>query len=443
MEHVLLDGRYRPQRRLGAGGMGEVWLAHDERLDRYVAIKRVLLDGRTAEDEAMIRLMRREAIIAGNLNHPHIVTIHDLLEVGGHPYLVMEHIDGESMSDRLRHPPAMTPLHSARLVAQAASGLTAAHRNGVVHRDIKPHNILIDHEGSAKVADFGIARAIETMVTRGGGPTGTFAYMAPEVARAGRATPASDVWSLGATFFDATEGHPPHLPPEVQHLGDLFQRILTRDAPRPARAGPFAPLITAMLATDPGRRPPMAAVATEIGRIRRGQAAKAAGPPPPDPPERPERPERPPPDDDRRGPVDTERPGGRRRTVAILLAVVVLVAVVAVVAVVVSTADDDGGEGGTPVAAASPSDGVTNFVFKPPDEIVRLSGAGFDPAELTLTVGDAVMFQVTDAGSFRLTVADLPYGIITGEQSLYYEFTKAGHYLVLLDETEELAVVVE
>ncbi len=418
MDDALLDGRYRPKRRLGAGGMGEVWLAHDERLDRYVAIKRVLLEG-GADEQELLRLMRREAVISARLNHPHIVKIHDLLDVGGHPYLVMEYIEGESMADRLRRAPAPSPRDSARLVGQVASGLAVAHRHGVVHRDVKPHNILIDQEGVAKLADFGIARAIETMVTHGRGPAGTFAYMAPEIARTGEASPASDVWSLGATFFAATEGHPPHMPPGVQHIGEVFQRILTRDAPRPARAGDFGALTSAMLATDPARRPTMATVVEEMDRLRRaGRATDVPDPPPRRPPERttPGAPE---------VGVDPVLSGRRdwRVPIAIVASVLVMALVVAgLVGYLLYRANEEPDVG--PAGGASLVEGGDVV------QIVEITADGFDPDGFTVAAGEVVQFEVVDDNLHALVVGDLDYQNIGGTDLLNYRFAEPGTYLV-------------
>ena len=455
MDDVLLDGRYRSLRRLGAGGMGEVWLAHDERLDRYVAIKRVLLDGHDG-DEQLIRMMRREAQLAANMKHRHIVTVHDLLEVRGHPYLVMEYVEGETMDARLRRRPPVTPFQSAGLVAQMASALSAAHDKRIVHRDVKPHNVLIDQEGVAKLADFGIARAIETMLTRGGGPAGTFAYMAPEVARTGEATPASDVWSLGATFFDATDGHPPHMPPGVQHLGELFQRILTRDAPRPQRAGEFTDLVSRMLATDPAARPAMAEVLAEIRHLRGTGGRRHTDPPPRRPPPRP--PPDPPPDD--RGPrVPPEHQvvtgefvySPRQRAVLTAIMVASVAVVVAVVVLVLTAGDGAGGgagDGGTSPADRGPSDGVSAVGFEQANEIIQLSDGGFDTDGLTVEVGDVVQFRAPQFAYYRLSVGDLPAAAATQEEGLSYEFSEVGTYVVTLAdvqderEIEEIEIVV-
>ncbi len=432
MDDVLLDGRYRRLRLLGAGGMGEVWLAHDERLDRYVAIKRVLLDGHDG-DEQLIRMMRREAQLAANMKHRHIVTVHDLLEVRGHPYLVMEYVEGETMDARLRRRPPVTPFQSAGLVAQMASALSAAHDKRIVHRDVKPHNVLIDRDGVAKLADFGIARAIETMLTRGGGPAGTFSYMAPEVARTGEATPASDVWSLGATFFDATDGHPPHMPPGVQHLGELFQRILTRDAPRPQRAGEFTDLVSRMLATDPAARPAMADVLAEIRQLRRTGARRTPPPPPPPPPE-PTRP-------DEAGERRVPEAAVPRRTpllVAVMVAAVAALTVLLVVAL-------RNGSGDPPADDYGPAGGVTYLGFAQGAVTVQVTDDGFEPESVSIEVGDVVQFELADGETADLAVGRLDYEYAESDDPLAYRFTKPGEYTVrnLFSSGPDLRVAVE
>ena len=464
VDDELLDGRYRRIRRLGAGGMGEVWLAQDLRFEQhFVAIKRVLLDGRPG-DEDLIRLMKREANIAVRLRHPHIVVVHDLFEIGGHPYLVMEYVEGESIADRRRRQPPLTPLDSARLIGQTASALAAIHKNRVVHRDVKPHNILIDHDGAAKLADFGIARAVETMVTRGAGPAGTIAYMAPEVARTGEASPASDVWSLGATFFDATEGHPPHMPPEVRHLGEIIQRLLHEEAPRPTLSGDFGPLISAMLATKPDRRPTMTTISEEIDRLRRRHAGHRHGAPPPKPPERVERVERVKPVAPRQPPRRPEReqrppqwppsgPGGPRRPAdgagprdytrdpidpgpprtppserGLLVAVMVAAVAVLVALLVVILRPNDGSENGDAATSRGPTDGVTAVSDETPQRFVRITETGFRPEQLTLELNDIVQFQI-DIGVEveRVQVGDLAE-LVSANDDLIFVFTEIGEY---------------
>jgi serine/threonine protein kinase len=200
--HELLAGRYRPIRVLGTGGMARVHLAEDERLGRQVAIKQMHAH---SPDDAAVRF-EREAKLGASLNHPNLVSIYDIETEGESVLIVMEYVDGETLQDAI----ARAPLASDRVVqvvADVAAGLDHAHRQGVVHRDVKPANILIRHDGTAKLADLGIASAAEqTSITRSGTVLGTAAYMAPEQLDGGTAGPASDVYALSAVAFEALCG---------------------------------------------------------------------------------------------------------------------------------------------------------------------------------------------------------------------------------------------
>lgn len=203
----LLVGRYGRRSRLGQGAMGEVWLADDEVLHRPVAIKRI----RPFEvaDANAVERMRREARSAARLHHQNVVAVHDLVTDGEQPYLIMEYVSGRSLQEHIHSYGPLDAAQAADLLRQLAGGLAAAHGAGIVHRDIKPANVLIADDGTSKLTDFGIARTSgDGTLTEAGGILGTLLYMAPEVARGEPATPASDVWSLGATLFAAVEGAP-------------------------------------------------------------------------------------------------------------------------------------------------------------------------------------------------------------------------------------------
>jgi eukaryotic-like serine/threonine-protein kinase len=205
-------GRYRVDRRLGAGGMSTVFLATDSVLERPVAIK--LLAEHLAEDEDFVARFRREALAAARLQHPNIVQVFDSGEdASSHRhYIVMEYVDGPSCADILRDSKRFEIEDAIRIVGDACNGLDYAHRAGVIHRDVKPGNLLVVQEtGTTKLADFGIAKAAEqTRITQVGSVLGTAAYLSPEQARGDEAGPASDVYSLGVCAYQFLTGRLPH-----------------------------------------------------------------------------------------------------------------------------------------------------------------------------------------------------------------------------------------
>jgi eukaryotic-like serine/threonine-protein kinase len=201
-QEELLAGRYRPLRVLGTGGMARVHLAEDERLGRKVAVKQ--MHAHSADDVAV--RFEREAKLGASLNHPNLVSIYDIETEDESVLIVMEFVDGETLHDAIARAP-LAPERVAEIVTDIASGLDHAHRQGVVHRDVKPANILIRHDGTAKLADLGIAMAAQsTSITRSGTVLGTAAYMAPEQLDGGVAGPRSDVYALAAVAFEALCG---------------------------------------------------------------------------------------------------------------------------------------------------------------------------------------------------------------------------------------------
>jgi len=203
----LFDGRYRIQRKLGAGGMANVYLAEDQELGRRVAIK--ILNDRHANDDQFVERFRREAKNAAALSHPNIVSIYDRGEAEGTYYIAMEYLDGRSLKElivsRGEAPIAVT----VEYVRQILSALRFAHRHGIVHRDIKPHNVLVNGEGAVKVTDFGIARAGASQMTEAGSIVGTAQYLSPEQARGGEVDQRSDLYSLGVVLYELLTGSVP------------------------------------------------------------------------------------------------------------------------------------------------------------------------------------------------------------------------------------------
>src|SRR5919107_862829 len=205
---TLFDGRYRISRKLGSGGMANVYLASDQELGRRVAIK--ILDDRHARDEQFVERFRREAQNAAGLSHPSIVSIYDRGEAEGTYYIAMEHVEGRTLKELLvaRGP---SPLGIAiDYTRQILSALRFAHRNGIVHRDIKPHNVIVDGEGRVKVMDFGIARAgAASQMTEAGSIIGTAQYLSPEQARGAPVDQTSDLYSTGIVLFELLTGTVP------------------------------------------------------------------------------------------------------------------------------------------------------------------------------------------------------------------------------------------
>ncbi|MGZ4448827.1 MAG: serine/threonine-protein kinase [Nocardioides sp.] len=253
----MIAGRYTLDREIGRGGMGAVWLGRDEVLGRAVALKRIgMAPGGSSPD---LERAEREARLAARLNHPHVVAVFDLVDDQDQQWLVMEYVEGVTLAELVQRDGALTPDQASPLVRQAADALAAAHAAGIVHRDVKPSNILVTPQGQVKLSDFGIARAqADASLTQTGLVTGSPAYLAPEVASGQSATGASDVWSLGATLFHALAGHPPY---DVgDNLMGALYRIVHEDPPRLADAGWLGPLLDATMTLEPADRWSMAQV---------------------------------------------------------------------------------------------------------------------------------------------------------------------------------------
>jgi beta-lactam-binding protein with PASTA domain/serine/threonine protein kinase len=208
---VIFNGRYELHRRLGRGGMAEVYLARDQMLDRPVAVK--VLFPALATDAGFVERFRREAQSAANLQHANIVSVFDWGEANGTYFIVMEYVEGHTLAEILRDDGRVHPDRAAEIAADIAAALGFAHRNGVVHRDVKPGNVLVTHDGSVKVADFGIARAIsdhsDQNLTKTGSVMGTATYFSPEQARGAPVDPRSDLYSLGCVLYEMTTGQAP------------------------------------------------------------------------------------------------------------------------------------------------------------------------------------------------------------------------------------------
>ncbi|MFD0206096.1 MULTISPECIES: serine/threonine-protein kinase [Saccharothrix] len=270
----LVAGRYRLGRRIGSGAMGIVWEAHDERLHRTVAVKQLLLQPGLAEsdtDEAKRRAMR-EGRIAARLQHPHAIAVYDVAEDDGQPWLVMEYLPSKSLSTALSERGTLPPRDVASIGSQVASALAAAHNAGIVHRDIKPGNILLGNDGTVKITDFGISRATgDVTVTATGMLAGTPAYLAPEVAKGYDPGPPSDVFSLGSTLYAAIEGAPPFGLNE--NTIALLHQVASGKVVPPKQAGPLTALLMRLLRAEPEDRPTMAEAREALAAVAAGRAA--------------------------------------------------------------------------------------------------------------------------------------------------------------------------
>src|SRR5438105_7149311 len=205
----VFNARYEIKQQVARGGMAEVFLARDLLLDRPVALK--VLFPEFAADRSFVERFRREARSAAALNHPNIVSVYDTGEENGTYYIVMEYVEGRTLRDIIRSDGPLLPQRAADIGADIAGALAFAHRHGVVHRDVKPGNVLIDRAGRVKVTDFGIARAgdMQENLTQTGAVMGTATYFSPEQAQGGAIDPRSDVYSLGVVLYEMATGRPP------------------------------------------------------------------------------------------------------------------------------------------------------------------------------------------------------------------------------------------
>lgn len=261
----LIAGRYRVTRKLGSGAMGAVWLANDERLHRTVAAKELLLPAGLNEQETERARQRalREGRIAARIKHANAVTVFDVVDDGGRPVLIMEYVPSRSLADVLAERGSLAPREVARIGAEVAAALAQAHSVGVVHRDVKPANILLGHGGGIKLTDFGISRAIgDVTVTATGMLAGTPAYLAPEAARGEEPGPPSDVYSLGATLYKAVEGSPPTGDTDNQLA--VLVAVAAGRVNQPQRAGPLTEQLNLMMRLDPNSRPSMEVVRHQL-----------------------------------------------------------------------------------------------------------------------------------------------------------------------------------
>ncbi len=278
-EQRVFNGRYELHRRIARGGMADVFLARDSLLDRPVAVK--VLFPEFATDPTFVQRFRREAQAAANLSHPNIVSVYDWGEEGGTYFIVMEYVEGRSLAQTLKDEGRLHPDRAADITADVAAALGFAHRNGVIHRDVKPGNVIISPTGQVKVADFGIARAVSTQenLTQTGTVMGTATYFSPEQARGESVDPRSDVYSLGVVLYEMLTGRPPF-------AGDSPVAVAYKHVQEPARppravnpdipVGLEAVVLRAMAKDTAERYASAEDLRADLRRFREGNQVQAA-----------------------------------------------------------------------------------------------------------------------------------------------------------------------
>jgi len=416
----LLGGRYRLEETIGHGGMGTVWRGRDEVLNRAVAVKEVRFPpelGEQEQNELRERTLR-EARATASLSHPNVVTTYDVVEEDGLPYIVMELLDARSLSQVLQEDGALPAHRVAQIGLEMLGALELSHRQGVVHRDVKPGNVLLTEDGRAILTDFGIATmAGDPALTSTGVVLGSPAYMSPERARGKKPGPEADMWSLGATLYAAAEGRPPY---DGDNALVTLTAVISDPVEPPRVGGPLAEAILGLLEKDPAARmsikatrtlleraaadrsgaaPPATTVAAaaDLDRAGRTEALPLAAAATAPPPARPAADETGPPlwrdvDD----PVTDD--GSRRRTAVILVALVALLALVLGVGYA-ATRDDDPR---TPTASDPTTSPETSG---PPSESPSESEPPPSSAEETQAEGVPAGFTLhTDETGFQVAV---------------------------------------
>jgi eukaryotic-like serine/threonine-protein kinase len=398
--------RYDLRDQLGRGGMGLVWLADDTVLQRQVAIKEVEFPPGVPADEveSLRARVMREARAAARLNHPHVTTIYDVVQDDGRTWIVMEYVDAPTLTELVDRRGALSVEDTVAVGLQVLSALDAAHAAGIVHRDVKPSNVMVDANGRAKLADFGVAAVQgDPKITMTGLIIGSPSYMAPEQAREGRSTEATDLWGLGATLYYAVEGQPPF------DRGAPIPTLtaVTHEAPRPTeRAGPLAPVLSRLLDKDPAARPTAGALRAELERLDPTGAAMPTTEVLPAAPatERLETPTREPAPAEPAGPAQTQRRG--RNPVPLILGVLALLLVAGWLLGGALGGDDGaevaapGDEADTAEDESATDDGEPADDGPDPDEpaIDDASGAGGARAD-DAAAGEPATFTIGDTGS--------------------------------------------
>ena len=276
----VVAGRYAVGEVIGRGGMGTVWSATDKVLQRPVALKELTFSVHLTEEERTVLRERtlREARAAARLQHPNVTTVFDVVEEDGRPWLVMEHVPAPSLQDLVEQRGPLPAPFVARVGLDVLAALEAAHAEGIVHRDVKPANVLVCPDGKARLTDFGIATTTgDSSLTTHGALIGSPSYMAPERASGGRPAPSVDLWSLGATLYTAVEGR------LAFDRGDAVATLMAVVTEPPApmtKAGPLAPVLAGLLTRDPAQRATVAQARRDLQAVAHGGAPSQPWPPP-------------------------------------------------------------------------------------------------------------------------------------------------------------------
>jgi serine/threonine protein kinase len=409
----LVAGRYRLEQELGRGGMGVVWRAVDTLIERTVALKE--LRPPPGDDSSFVERALREARNAGRLGHPSIVAVHDVIAptAGGEPvvYLVMEYVPAPSLAEVIDRDGPLPPARVAAMGLGILDALTAAHALGVVHRDVKPGNVLVPNDDRVKLTDFGIALAAEdTRLTRSG-VMGTHAYLAPECFDSGQVGPATDLWALGATLFHAVAGRAPFERPTTTAT---LRAILFEDAPAPPCGPPLADVIAGLLTRSPEQRlgsgaarellqravsaptpappPPTTNPGQPVWESQATTHHRAPGPPGPAAPPSPPPPFGPSPPMPAGPPMAPSPPGPaappqRRSTTPLVLGLLGAVAAVVLLVVLLGSGGDSDDDGGGTVAGQTPA---------PSGQIPGAGDVPTVPADPAMADGQALSRQFLD-----------------------------------------------
>lgn len=276
MQGLLIAGRYRLAESIGSGGMGRVWRAHDEVLHRTVAVKELTAALYVSDSDQAVLLARTraEARAAARINHSAVVTVHDVLDHDGRPWIVMELVEGNSLADAVKEQGRIEPREAARIGLWVLRALRAAHSAGVLHRDVKPGNVLLGRDGRVLLTDFGIAQIEgDSTITRTGEVVGSVDYLAPERVRGHDPGPSSDLWALGATLYTAVEGRSPFR--RTSPLSTM-QAVVEEEVEQPGNAGPLGPVISALLRKEPERRPGAEEAEQMLAEAAEGRRPSAA-----------------------------------------------------------------------------------------------------------------------------------------------------------------------
>ncbi|MGA8114765.1 MAG: serine/threonine-protein kinase, partial [Actinocatenispora sp.] len=276
---AVVGGRYTLLDPLGAGGMGAVWRAHDDLLRRDVAVKEVLLPPGIPRDEqaALYERTLREARAAAGLSHPSVIRVYDVITDNGRPWIVMELLQARSVADMITQKGSLPPRAIAKIGLSVLGALETAHSAGVLHRDVKPANVLICSDGRTVLTDFGVARNIadNANLTSPGMVLGSPQYISPERAMGAEFGPPSDLFSLGVTLYTAAEGRPPF------DRGDplaTMHAVVYEDPEPPRRAGPLTPVLLGLLAKEPTQRWDVERTRTELRAVLSGPLSGPGGP---------------------------------------------------------------------------------------------------------------------------------------------------------------------